>query len=347
MSKPMREQLDEVFTALVTNGFDFFVRSVHELAKEQKFSIAHFATGIELLLKARLFHEHWTLIASEPHNCAWTSVKDGTVRTLQASDLCAAITSTTGTPLNHEKAAFDLVFKHRNRVLHWAPNGDLAATVAEQCLAWHHLRALLTGPWKEFFEPFKKRIDEVEKLLLAHRQYLQVRFDHHEKKLNGMEKAGRLLTCPSCSFRAGVAAEGAERVVSFECLVCGYSASAARVACDALYALDDLPVTDCECGDETHDREELLDALDPTPNMRPKEMSMYEPDRGYCSECLEPEPTVAANGGGYTCVACGATFEPLDSTSCGWCNERWFGWDSEGSYLSGCEHCDGRGMDDD
>lgn len=345
MSKPSREQIDEVFTALVTNGFDFFVRSAHELAKDQKFSIAHFATGVELLLKAALFHEHWTLIATEPHDCAWTSVKDGTVRSIQASDLCAAITSTTGTPLNHEKTAFESVFKHRNRVLHWAPNGDLAATVAEQCLAWHHLRALLGGAWKLTFEPFQKRIDEVEKLLRVHRQYLQVRFEQHKKKIMGMEKADRLLMCPTCDFRAGVAVRGTDRVVPFECLVCGYTASAARVPCDALYALDDLPVENCQCG-ETHDRKQLLDALDPTPPMRPKEMLMYEPDRGHCGECLDLESTVAPNGDSYVCIACGAAFETGDSSSCEWCNERWFGWGSEGSFLSGCEHCDGRGMDD-
>jgi hypothetical protein len=346
MSKPSREQLDEVFTAFVGNGLDFFVRSAHELAKEQKFAIAHFATGLELLLKARLFHEHWTLIATEPHKCAWTSVKDGTVRTVQASDVCAAITSTTGTPLNHEKVAFDSAFKHRNRVLHWAPNDDLAATVAEQCLAWHHLRTLLNGPWKRPFEPFQKRIDEVEKLLRAHRQYLQVRYNQQEKTLKGMEKAGRLVACPTCVFRAGVAEDGAERVVSFECRVCGYTASAARVACDALYALDDLPVDDCGCG-ETHDREQLLDALDPTPIMSPKEMSVYRRGRGYCGECIEIEPTVATDGDNYVCVACGARFAPGNSTRCEWCDELWFGWNSEGSYWTGCEFCKGHSANND
>lgn len=346
MTKPSREQLDEVFTALVTNGFDFFVRSAHELAKDQKFSIAHFATGVELLLKAVLFHEHWTLIATEPHNCAWTGVKDGTVRTIQASDLCAAITSTTGTSLNHEKTAFESVFRHRNRVLHWAPNGDLAATVAEQCLAWHHLRTLLTGPWKESFEPFKARIDEVEKLLRAHRQYLQVRFDQYEKKLEGMAKAGRLLTCPTCSFRAGVADEGRKRVLYFECLVCGYLASAARVACGALYALDDLPISNCACS-ESHDHKQLLDVLNPIPILSPKEMSTYEPDRSYCGECFYWEVSVARDGDDYVCVECGARFEPSDSTQCECCGESWFGWDSVGSALLGCDSCGGRDMGND
>lgn len=81
--------------------------------------------------------------------------------------------------------------------------------------------------------------------------------------------------------------------------------------------------------------------------MRPKEMSVYEADRGYCGECLEVEPTVAPNGDSYVCVACGATFGSGESSSCEWCNQRWFGWDSQDSYYAGCEHCDGHGMGDD
>lgn len=337
MSKPTREQLDEVYTALVTNGFDFFVRSAHELAQDQKFSIAHFATGLELLLKAALFHEHWALIATEPHSCAWTGVKEGTVRTIQASDLCAAVTSATGTPLNREKAAFDAVFKHRNRVLHWAPNSDLASTVAEQCLAWHHLRALLSGPWSNAFGGFEMRIHEVESLLRAHRQYLQVRYDQNESKLKGMETARRLLTCPTCSFRAAVAEDEEERVVAFECLVCDYTGAAARVVCGALYALDDLPVEECGCG-ERHDRKDLVNELDTSD---PRE----DRDRGHCGECLVPEETVVLDGASYVCVACGARFDHEHMASCQWCSERWFGWDPEGSYLTGCEHCGGHGID--
>lgn len=137
---PTQVELKAVFAALVGNGLDFFERSAREIDKDQKFAIAHFAIGLELILKARLFHEHWTLISTEPHKCAWSTVKSGTVHTLAASDLCAAITTTTGTPLTHEARAFKTVFEHRNRVLHWTPQLDLAVTVAEQCLAWHFLR---------------------------------------------------------------------------------------------------------------------------------------------------------------------------------------------------------------
>jgi hypothetical protein len=346
VSTPTPEQLHEVFAALVGNGLDFFLRSAHELDQEQKFAIAHFATGVELLLKGRLFHEHWTLIATTPHECAWTSVKDGTVRTLQASDLCAVITTTTGTPLNHQKTAFEAVFNHRNRVLHWAPTGDLGATVAEQCLAWYHLRALLVGPWTRTFAAFAKRIEEVEQQLRAHRSYLEVRYEQIENTLKGLAKARCLLQCPACDFNAGAVDDDKQRVQAFECRVCGYTAHAARVSCGALLPLDSLPVDDCECGAD-HDREQLLDDLDPTPLLSPKEMSTYEANRGHCGECLEVEATVAPDGEGYACVSCGARFEGGDAAQCECCNEQWFGWDSEGSYLLGCEHCDGTGDADD
>jgi len=47
-----------------------------------------------------------------------------------------AITKVTGTSLQHEKAVFDEVFRHRNRVLHWLPPEDLTNVAAEQCRAW-------------------------------------------------------------------------------------------------------------------------------------------------------------------------------------------------------------------
>jgi hypothetical protein len=344
MSKPTPEQLDEVFTALVTNGFDFLVRSAQELAKDQKFSIAHFATGLELLLKGRLFDEHWTLIATDPQRCAWSGVKDGTAHTIQASELCAAITSTTGTPLNHEKDAFESVFKHRNRVLHWAPHGDLATTVAEQCLAWHYARALILGPWKGPFGSFRKRIDEVERLLRAHRQYLQVRYEQQSARLGGLLGKGLVVPCPACGFQAGVLADDSDVVVELECQVCGFAASVARVSCGASILLDSLPCSDCACGSK-HDRDELLERLDPTPPMSPKDSLDYVPDRAYCTECGDGEVSVVPQGGGYVCVACGAGFNGIPQ-SCEWCEDRFAGWDSEGSYLTGCEHCEGRGFED-
>ena len=332
---------DEVFAALVGNGLDFFERSAGELAKEQKFAIAHFATGLELILKARLFHEHWTLIAANPHGCAWTSVKDGTAVTIAASELCATITTTVGTPLKHQERAFNAVFAHRNRVLHWSPSGDLAATVAEQCLAWHHLRELLTGPWSSVFTAFRTRIDDIEAALRGHHTYLDTIFKQLERKLGGLESAGRVLDCPACGFRAGVVVDDeTQRVRDFECLVCAYGAAAACFPCDTIYALDQLPIEDCACGHH-HTASALVDELDPAFGQR------EELDRGRCGECSGCEPTVAPDGLDYVCVTCGMRFDAEEAASCEYCNERWYGWNAAGRFMLGCGCCDGRGYERD
>jgi hypothetical protein len=140
-----------------------------------------------------------------------------------------------------------------------------------------------------------------------------------------------LVTCPACDFRAGVAADGPGRARWFECEVCGFAGTALRSTSGAL---------------EHRDRAEILDELNPTPMMSPKEMSVYEPDRSCCGECFDADATVAPDGDDYVCVGCGARFEPGSASQCEWCSQRWFGWEAEGSYYTGCEHCDGHEVDD-
>jgi hypothetical protein len=63
------------------------------------------------------------------------------------------------------------------------------------------------------------------------------------------------------------------------------------------------------------------------PLLSAKEILNHVPDRGYCGECFDYDTTVAPDGDGYVCVACGVRFEPGDRATCEWCNETWFGVD--------------------
>ncbi len=49
---------------LVENAFSFINKALDEFPSEPKFSLIHFATGVELFLKARLMAEHWSLIVA-------------------------------------------------------------------------------------------------------------------------------------------------------------------------------------------------------------------------------------------------------------------------------------------
>lgn len=315
MSTPTAEERREVFDALVGNGLDFFERSARELRKEQKFAVAHFATGLELVLKARLFHEHWSLIGSSPQDTAWSSVKAGTAHTVAASDLCKAITNTVGTSLTHERDSFSAIFKHRNRVLHWAPQDELLSTVAEQCLAWYHLRRLMLTTWQRVFERVENRIEDVDRLFREQRAYLTVKFEKLERTLRSQDSAGLLVHCSSCTFRSGVVESEGGLLRLYDCGVCGYTAIAIRTP----------------AGFSERRPAELL-----------REFAAGGAEAGHCGECFDSLATVVTVDGDFVCVECGAQFPEHATSRCESCEHLWFGWNSEHSYYGGCEHCDGR-----
>jgi hypothetical protein len=330
VSAPTKEEQRAVFEALVRNGFDFIARSARELEDDRKFSVAHFATGVELLLKARLFHEHWSLIAAKPHECSWEDLKNGEIVTISASAICVAIEKATSTKIASQKASFKKIFDHRNCVLHFVPRDDIASTVGEHCLAWYYLRTLLEDAWKEVFHPSWKPTF-LEYLMKKNRKYLDEKMKHLAPRLEESRRANVLLACPSCELDAAVASS-VQRLVKVRCLVCDYAGSAFRSS-GATRHLD---------GSET---EEVLDELDPLPLMSGKEMSMYQQDRAHCGACCDNEPSVCIDGDDYVCVICAERFEAVSVCEC--CNTRWAGWDAESSYYSGCEQCDGFDYDDD
>jgi hypothetical protein len=54
------------FDSLVANALDFLRRAIDEVKDHPKYSVIHFCAGIEQLLKARLLHEHWSLVVTKP-----------------------------------------------------------------------------------------------------------------------------------------------------------------------------------------------------------------------------------------------------------------------------------------
>lgn len=133
-------------------------------------------------------------------------------------------------------------------------------------------------------------------------------------------------------------------VVPFGCEVCGADGHLAEFDCENRLALYDLPA-ECACGEE-HTREELFDLLDANTGLSPKEASMA-PDPPICGECFESSVVEFGDGTGYQCLDCGTFFEPEFYGSCEYCNTPYVGYGFEGTYLNGCELCDGRmGRDD-
>lgn len=366
---PSDEEIEDKFEELVKSGIDFLTRAASELESDSKYSVIHFATGLEILLKARVFAEHWSLVAKSPHSCTWSGLVSGDENTIGAETLYETLQKKTDTVLSDtQQDAFEEVREHRNRVVHWLPNEDLASIEAEQCRASHHLLKLLKSDWDEFFSDFSAELQDVEDDLLNNRKYLQARYDDLEDRLKGPENHGRLIECPACDFRAGVIEpwetneetdEAKEAIFTeFSCWVCYFEDLACKFSCDHWLPLNELP-QECRCGSE-HElvdflqrddlgellRTAILDSMESDLPRSQDEEQLMESPTARCGECFAIEETVKPTGEPhegveYICVRCAARFSVDDLGSCEWCNANWAGVNLTESASIGCDNCDG------
>lgn len=128
---------------LTENGLQFLRRAVYQLNSEQStleslsFAIVDLATSVEVLLKARLVQEHWTLIASNLDKVTVPSVLSGDISTVAPDQAVKRLENIVGIDLRTDGriAQLETLTKLRNRAIHFSssptPISALQASLAE------------------------------------------------------------------------------------------------------------------------------------------------------------------------------------------------------------------------
>ncbi len=334
---------DQLFDALVKNGLDFLRRSTAEVKKDPGISIAHFAIGLELILKARLFHEHWSLISEKPHDANWGALKNGVMPTIRAHNLAPTLEGVTKTLLKSESEIFKKIFDHRNRVLHFLPSDKTTQVMAEQFRGWFYLRKLLLGKWKDVFRHHDAELGQLEGKFREYGGFLKVRFEGltDEGAFKAAQRDGALDACSVCGFESRVFEVPDEVLSSAKCSVCESESQFANFGCGVWHDVADGLYEELKCSCNTeHSPQDLAELLDETPPLTPKEASISGDPRANCGECLQRR-TVAQIGRELRCMGCDARFTLLDRRACDFCKDSWAGFDCADTFAVGCEHCDG------
>lgn len=125
-----RHPLADLARDLTSNGLQFLRRSVHQITAEQStleslsFAIVDLATTVEVLLKARLVREHWTLIASNADKVSITNMISGDISTVTPDQAVNRLESVAGIDLKKDGRSDQLrtLAKLRNRAIHFSMN---------------------------------------------------------------------------------------------------------------------------------------------------------------------------------------------------------------------------------
>jgi len=336
----------DIFESLTRNAFDFLERGIEEFDKNPKYSVIHFCAAVEMLLKARLMKEHWSLIVSKPEQANLVKFMAGDFASVTLEEARARIRDIAGEDIGDEAySSFRALANHRNKMLHFFhPEMDSddkakAQIVAEHCRSWFHLHRLLSR-WDGYFRDFGDEIARADRAMKAHRKYLSAKFKALKAELDAVRKTGSMpRACSACGFKAAVPDDLDDQIALLRCLVCDHTETQVEIDCPhcgkpVLIANEGYAT--CEHCVGSIEPGHLVDAL--TKDVVGTKDYFETGLPANCGTC-EGYHTVVERGDHYFCASC---FDISDQVEqCDWCNELNTG-DMEHSYSVGCSHCGGR-----
>lgn len=350
---PQKISNSNLLPSVVSNAFDFLSRSVDELEKFPKYSVIHFHAAVELFLKARLMHEHWSLIIGKSNDPDLERFLVGDFHSVSLEEAASRLRKIVRSGLtDRELNIFRSMTQHRNKMVHFFHEADskvknsatLQSIVKQQLNAWYLLHQILTIRWNDVFKGWSKQISDIDQKLRGHHEFLRVIFTEVQEQIKSQEKNGiTFQDCPSCGFKSqGFDNETMDTVQKAECLVCKFTdryLTAECSSCGHVVRFLNEGHSVCANCEKKFEPDDLVDLLQD----KSAQYVAYKDgddswDVGNCSDC-EGFHTVVRVDDEYICANCLGHFYSLER--CEWCNEQNTG-DMSESFLSGCSHCDGR-----
>lgn len=332
---------------LILNGIDFLEKSLGEFKEQPKYSIIHFAISVEILLKARLAIEHWSLIVNKEPNKKKYDLGDFV--SVNLDETVKRLRNVVGENISEaEYSSFKKIAAHRNRIIHFyhsdvdshsgSTQNDVESIIKEQCECWYHIKSLFLNRWSKFFSEHTERFHHLDRKMKRHAEYLSTVYEQKKEELSKLKKTGGKIACCSyCNFEA-VPLNGSLAQFKYGvCKVCNFGHSQLTLECDNC----DQEVTfinegwgECPSCKKVYEHSSVYQLLDSY------DYSSYSDDitPANCGSC-EGYETVAAIEDKYLCVSC---FELFDNVGqCEWCHATCTG-DLSNSYWTGCGICEGR-----
>lgn len=337
---------------MVESAFDFLNQSRDALEKKPKYAVIHFATAIELILKARLMREHWSLLIAKEKldSVSRSEFQRGEAKTVAVEQLFSRLENIAAAPIPAGAVkAFKDIAAHRNRMVHFfheaasdaAEEKERAKVTAELLTGWFYLLRLVQG-WKEHFAEFNPQMFTIEAKMRTMRSYLKVSYDALKPQIDEIKGDGtEFRGCPNCGYESARVEPVDDAIANTSCLVCSLNDTQVKMPCPQDDCSGTLNLTGwntcnepCDACGEQADTAQVAQFLDDNPEEYPD----HTPKN--CANC-QGSATVVEHSSIFICTVCLCHGDDLPL--CEWCNEYQLGYDLEFSYYNGCEFCPGHG----
>jgi hypothetical protein len=331
--------------ALAQNAFDFLERSIDEFDTDLKRSVIDFYLGLELVFKARLMKEHWSLICEKPGETSIAQFQSGNFKSVSLNEAAKRLETVCNE--SHASKSFEFfthLRNHRNKMVHFFHEADIDEKVRDQVAtdqvrSWHALQEIFASKWQSILPEMADKLTNFDHKMRGVRKYLRTRFADLAPEIKRRKNTGsRFMKCNSCTLiSTEFPAWKNEGLLAGTCLVCGYGRNVVCTECQECRKhtiLEPNNIASCNHCAKAIDVEEALGAQ--YADWSSGE-DVYEADCPECGEHLSVKQCDIYEG--YVCCNCFETFNELFQCEyCGGCTTT----DNPDSYLEGCENCEGR-----
>ena len=182
--------------SLIENAFDFILSAAdlatRDTPRDWKYAMLDLANGVELILKARLEREHWSLLFSSIDKATLQKLDQGDFSSATFDQACSRLKDVVGVDIkDSDRRELDALRKLRNRITHYSVELDAAAArslVAKCmnfCIEFCQQEDLLAEPDKT---------EELHRVLSDFQAFV----DERKQTIAGELEGSFIWSCPTC-----------------------------------------------------------------------------------------------------------------------------------------------------